>query len=78
MATLYLSYCFRYVGAETYANSPWFSCSMTSLYNQNYLQSGVGTKVFTTKIFTSWDYGITDKDACAIKQQSIATDIEVK
>ena len=50
---------------------------MARQYNKNYLQGGVGTNVFTEKIFTSWDYGITDDDAYAIKQQSITTDIQV-
>ena len=50
---------------------------MARQYNKNYLQGGVGASVFTEKIFTSWDYGITDDDACAIKQQSITTDIQV-
>jgi hypothetical protein len=53
-------------------------CSMTSLYEKNYLQGGVGANVMTTKIFTAWDYSVTDREACFIKQQSIATDIEVK
>jgi hypothetical protein len=51
--------------------------SMTSLYEKNYLQGGGGLNVLTTKIFTAWDYTVTDREACFIKQQSIATDIEV-
>ncbi|CAB3989408.1 Transmembrane channel 5 [Paramuricea clavata] len=50
--------------------------SMTSLYEKNYLEGGVGANVLTTKIFTAWDYSVTDREACFIKQQSIATDIE--
>ena len=51
---------------------------MTSLYEKNYLQGVGGLNVLTTKIFTAWDYTVTDKEACFIKQQSIATDIQVK
>jgi hypothetical protein len=51
---------------------------MANLYEKNYLQGVGGTNVLTTKIFTAWDYSVTDREACSIKQQSIATDIEVK
>ena len=50
---------------------------MASLYEKNYLQGVGGANVLTTKIFTAWDYTVTDKQACYIKQHSIANDIEV-
>ena len=51
---------------------------MTSLYEKNYLQGGEGSCILTKKIFTAWDYSVTDKEACLIKQQGIATDIQVE
>lgn len=50
--------------------------SMASSYNENFIMSG-GEKVasFSSKVFCTWDFGISNKETARIKMKSFAQDM---
>lgn len=51
--------------------------SMAKSYKQNYIDGGEAFSTFSSKVFCSWDYGISNKETAEIKKGSIAQDIMV-
>ncbi|XP_047143214.1 transmembrane channel-like protein 7 isoform X1 [Hydra vulgaris] len=49
--------------------------SMAKSYNENYIFSGESAGLFSSKVFCSWDYGITNQSGAKMKCQSIAQDL---
>ena len=51
---------------------------MASSYNENFIMSG-GEKVasFSSKVFCTWDFGISNKETARIKMKSFAQDMLV-
>ncbi|XP_065681271.1 transmembrane channel-like protein 7 isoform X2 [Hydra vulgaris] len=49
--------------------------SMAESYNENYIFSGESAGLFSSKVFCSWDYGITNQSGAKMKCQSIAQDL---
>lgn len=51
------------------------AASMAKSYKQNYIDGGEAFSTFSSKVFCSWDYGISNKETAEIKKGSIAQDI---
>lgn len=51
---------------------------MGQAYNESYVEFGSKRNVnFSNKIFTAWDFSITDPDTAKLKRAHIRTDFEV-
>ena len=54
-----------------------FIFSMANSYRENYIYSGDEFSFFSSKVFCSWDYGITDKSAGLLKHKSVFNELQV-
>ena len=50
---------------------------MAQSYKQNYIVGGESFTPYSSKVFCSWDYGITNKDTAKLRMLSIAQDMLV-
>ena len=51
---------------------------MGHAYNESYIEVGPKRKVnFCNKLFTAWDFNITDPQTAKLKQAHIRTELEV-
>lgn len=50
--------------------------SMANSYRENYIYSGDQFSLFASKVFCSWDYGVTDKSAGLLKHKSVYNELK--
>lgn len=50
--------------------------SMANSYRENYIYSGDEFSFYASKVFCSWDYGITDKSASLLKHKSVFNELQ--
>lgn len=50
---------------------------MANSYRDNYIYSGDEFSLFASKVFCSWDYGVTDKSAGLLKHKSVYNELKV-
>ena len=50
---------------------------MANSYRENYIYSGDEFSLFASKVFCSWDYGVTDKSAGLLKHKSVYNELKV-
>lgn len=50
--------------------------SMANSYRNNYIYSGDEFSFFSSKVFCSWDYGVTDKSASLLKHKSVYNELK--
>ena len=52
-------------------------CRMGQAYNESYVEVGKSKSVnFCNKLFTAWDFNITDPDTAKLRRAQIKTDFE--
>lgn len=51
--------------------------SMANSYRENYIYSGDEFSFYASKVFCSWDYGITDRSASLLKHKSAFNELQV-
>jgi hypothetical protein len=51
--------------------------SMADSYRENYIYAGDDFSFYISKVFCTWDYGITDSESATLKQKSIFNDFKV-
>ncbi len=62
---------------HTHTHTP-HTHSLGQAYNESYLQLGKKRQVnFSNKLFSAWDYNITDSNTAKLKKVQIKTELEV-
>lgn len=53
------------------------TCRMGQAYNESYVEVGKSKSInFCNKLFTAWDFNITDPDTAKLRRAQIQTDFE--